>query len=237
MIVDDDVIIAEELKEILTIDGYDVVKTLYSAEEVLECAGTLRPDLILMDIGFSGGMDGIAAARKIKEDLGTPVMFFTGHSGIEIIERVKDLEPVGYVVKPFHEAQVTSNVRLAFSQIKIKKEMEDAHGRLQKGVRERTQRLAEANVKLKETATHLEEANTALRVLPIEWKRGQTELIALPEPSSRRSLAVPPLPSAGIWANDSNTSTGFTHRGLTRHKFTPVPGVHKRLNLTARMLN
>jgi PAS domain S-box-containing protein len=149
MIVDDDVIIAEELKEILTIDGYDVVKALYSAEEALECASTLRPDLILMDIGFSGGMDGITAARKIKEALDIPVMFFTGHSGIEIVERAKDLEPVGYVVKPFHEAQVTSNVRLAFSQIKTKKELERAHGRLEKRVRERTKSLAEANVKLK----------------------------------------------------------------------------------------
>jgi len=162
MIVDDDVIIAEELKEILTIDGYDVVKTLYSAEEAIECAGELRPDLILMDIGFSEGMDGITAARKIKKTLGIPVMFFTGHSGIEIVERAKDLEPLGYVVKPFHEAQVTSNVRLAFSQIKIKKELEEAHGRLEKRVRERTKSLAEANVKLKWEVRERKSAQEAL---------------------------------------------------------------------------
>jgi PAS domain S-box-containing protein len=162
MIVDDDVIIAEELKEILTTDGYDVVKTLYSAEEALEFAGELRPDLILMDIGFSEGMDGITAARKIKKTLGIPVMFFTGHSGIEIVERAKDLEPVGYVVKPFHEAQVTSNVRLAFSQIKIKKELEEAHSRLEKRVRERTKSLAEANVKLKWEVRERKSAQEAL---------------------------------------------------------------------------
>ena len=54
-------------------------------------------------------------------------------------------------------------------------------------------------------------------------------LIALPEASSRRSLTVPPLPSASFWANDLNTLTGFTHRGLSPHKFTPMPGVHKML--------
>jgi len=165
MIVDDDVIIAQELEEILTGDGYDVVKTLYSAEKTLEWAEKVRPDLILMDILFPGRMDGITAARKLKEELGIPVMFFTGHSGIEMVERAKDLEPVGYVVKPFHEAQVSSNVRLAFSQIKINKELEEARERLEEKVRERTKSLADTNVRLEETATHLEEANTALRVL------------------------------------------------------------------------
>ena len=54
MIVDDDAIIVEELEEILKIDGYDVVKALYSPEGALEWARTLRPDLILMDIVFFG---------------------------------------------------------------------------------------------------------------------------------------------------------------------------------------
>ena len=52
MIVDDDVIIAEELKEILIGDGYQVEKVVYSAEEAITFAEILRPDLILMDIFF-----------------------------------------------------------------------------------------------------------------------------------------------------------------------------------------
>ena len=94
-------------------------------------------------------MDGITAARKIKAELDIPVMFVTGHSGLEVVEQAKDLEPVGYVVKPFHEAQVASNVRLAFNQIKFKKELAEVHSRLEDRVRERTQRPAEANRKLK----------------------------------------------------------------------------------------
>ena len=71
--------------------------------------------------------------------------------------------------------------------------------------------------------------------LPGDWALyavSVRRLIALPEASSRRSLAVPPLPSASIWANGLNTLTGFTHRGLTPHKFTPVPGVHQALQRT-----
>ena len=122
MIVDDDFIIAEELEYVLTSAGYDVVKIVYSAEEALGFAEKIRPALILMDILFPGGMDGITAARKIKNALGIPVVFFTGYSGLELVDRAKDLEPMGYLVKPFVEAQVISNVRLAFHQIKINKE-------------------------------------------------------------------------------------------------------------------
>jgi len=158
LIVEDDVIIAEELEYILTSAGYDVIKTLYSAEEAPAYARKLMPALILMDILFPEGMDGIAAARIIKRDLDLPIMFFTGSSGLELVERAKDLEPVGYVVKPFHEAQVISNVRLAFHQIKINKALQMAHDQLQ----EANDRLEE---RVGEKTVHLEEANTALRVL------------------------------------------------------------------------
>jgi len=158
LIVEDDVIIAEELEYILTSAGYDVIKTLYSAEEAPDCARKLMPALILMDILFPEGMDGITAARIIKRDLNLPIMFFTGSSGLELVERAKDLEPVGYVVKPFHEAQVISNVRLAFHQIKINKALQMAHDQLQ----EANDRLEE---RVGEKTVHLEEANTALRVL------------------------------------------------------------------------
>ena len=107
-------------------------------------------------------MDGITAARKIKSELDIPVMFVTGNSGLEVVERAKDLEPVGYVVKPFHEAQVASNVRLAFNQIKFKKELAEVHSRLEDRVRERTQRLAEANRKLKWEIRERKSAQEAL---------------------------------------------------------------------------
>ncbi len=158
LIVEDDVIIAEELESILTSAGYPVIKTLYSAEEAPGYAEKLMPALILMDILFPGGMDGITAARIIKRDLDIPIMFFTGSSGLEQVERAKDLDPVGYVVKPFHEAQVISNVRLAFHQIKIKKALQMVHDQLQ----EANDRLEE---RVSEKTVHLEEANTALRVL------------------------------------------------------------------------
>ena len=162
MIVDDDFIIAEELEYILTSAGYDVVKIVYSAEEALGFAEKIKPALILMDILFPGGMDGITAARKIKNALGIPVVFFTGYSGLELVDRAKDLEPMGYLVKPFVEAQVISNVRLAFHQIKINKELQEVHDHLEERVKEKT--------------VHLEEANIALRVLLRKRDQDKMEL-------------------------------------------------------------
>ena len=78
-------------------------------------------------------------------------------------------------------------------------------------------------------------ASSCCADLPGDWALyavSVRRLIALPEASSRRSLTVPPLPSASIWANGLNTLTGFAHRGLAPHKFTPVPGVHKALQRT-----
>jgi len=57
-------------------------------------------------------------------------------------------------------------------------------------------------------------------------------LIALPEASFGRSLTVPPLPSASTFVNMFNILTGFTYRGLSPHKFTPMPGVHLTLHRT-----
>ena len=75
--------------------------------------------------------------------------------------------------------------------------------------------------------------------LPGDWALyavSVRRLIALPEASSGRSLTVPPLPSASTFVNMFNILTGFTYRGLAPHKFTPMPGVHKRVNLSGYKL-
>ncbi len=162
MIADDDVIIAEELQAIMTDNGYRVVTVVQTSEEAVFSAKELLPDLILMDILFPGESDGITAARKIKKELAIPVMFVTGHSGLEMVERAKDLDPVGYVVKPFHEAQVITNIRLAFHQIKIKGELREIHDHLEERVAERTESLAVANRKLKAEVLERERMEAAL---------------------------------------------------------------------------
>jgi CheY-like chemotaxis protein len=120
MVVDDEVVIATRLEERLTSMGHEVVGTAFSGEEALEMARHLRPDLILMDIVMPGKLDGIDVSRIIKAELDIPVIFLTAHGGEKLVERAKDVEPFGYIIKPFEETEIKAAIEVAL----YKKDME-----------------------------------------------------------------------------------------------------------------
>jgi CheY-like chemotaxis protein len=80
MIVEDEVILAEMTRRILSRWGYEIVGVLTSGEEAVRQAKALKPDLILMDIRLAGAMDGLEAARQIVACRPTPVLYTTGYS-------------------------------------------------------------------------------------------------------------------------------------------------------------
>lgn len=112
LIADDEVIMTEELEALLTDMGYGVVGKAFSGEEAIAMARRLLPDLIIMDIVMPGIVDGIDAARTIKEDLSIPVIFMTGYSDTALLEKAKLLNPYGYVIKPFNDTQMQSAIEL-----------------------------------------------------------------------------------------------------------------------------
>ncbi len=63
-------------------------------------------DIILMDIGLPGEIDGINAAEIIGKDLHIPVIFLSALSDRRTVSRAKATEPCGYIVKPFKEAEL-----------------------------------------------------------------------------------------------------------------------------------
>ena len=89
LIVEDEVITGKDLKLILERNGYTVTGPARSGEKAIALAEQDQPDLVLMDIQLSSAMDGIEAARRIKERLGVPVVYLTAHSNGELIERAK----------------------------------------------------------------------------------------------------------------------------------------------------
>jgi DNA-binding NarL/FixJ family response regulator len=93
MIVDDDVSIRMELEEFLIHMDYTVVGIADTGAGAVEMARAMKPDLILMDVKMPGEMDGISAARKIKEEMDVAVVFITGFGDPETIERAKRVEP------------------------------------------------------------------------------------------------------------------------------------------------
>ncbi|MDO9110363.1 MAG: response regulator, partial [Desulfatirhabdiaceae bacterium] len=114
MIVDDDAILATHLEELLAVMGYDVVAVSSYGKEAIDIARQVMPDLILMDICFPGqDMDGIEAAEIINQDLDIPVVFISGHSQEEIVQRSQTSGAYGYLYKPISKEQIKPTVEIA----------------------------------------------------------------------------------------------------------------------------
>ena len=141
MIVDDDVITVTELTEALRSSGYEIGSTADSGEEAIKIAKKTRPDLVLMDIVMPGKIDGIKAATQIRTELNIPVIFLTGYSEEEYIERAKSARSFGYILKPFVAAQVSSSIKIALYNFELEKSLVEAHDELEKIVEKRTAEL------------------------------------------------------------------------------------------------
>ncbi len=100
MIVEDEIIEAMLLGEILKLRGYDICETATSGEDAIRETEINHPDVVLMDISIHGKINGIEAASKIRSLFGIPVIFMTGYSDDETRQKAYTINPAGYFVKP-----------------------------------------------------------------------------------------------------------------------------------------
>ena len=126
MLVDDEVVIISQLEEIVVAKGHEVVGMATSGEEAIEMAKDVRPDLILMDIMMPGEIDGITAAEQIKAERDIPVIFLTAYSEQELVDRAKSLEPLGYILKPFQERQITTAIEIALYKGDVERRLRES---------------------------------------------------------------------------------------------------------------
>ena len=113
MVVDDEAYISTQLEERLTSMDYEVVGTASSGEGSISMAKSLSPDLVLMDIVMPGKLDGIEASKIITKELDIPVIFLTAYADDKFLERAKKVQPFGYILKPFQEKEIKTNIELA----------------------------------------------------------------------------------------------------------------------------
>lgn len=121
-IVEDDPIIGEDLKDMLTNVNYEVVGIAYDKDEAIKNIDILKPDLVLLDINLEGNFEGFDIAEHINKTRKIPFLYLTSYSGKEILERAKPTLPMGYIVKPFNEKELYSAIEVAlynFSQFKL----------------------------------------------------------------------------------------------------------------------
>ncbi len=127
LIVEDDDIIANLISVMLEKKGYSIVGKTASGEESIVKAAELEPDLILMDINLAGVMDGVTAARFIFQLFQYPIVFLTALCDDQLLERAKNAQPLGYILKPFTDRDLSSNVELALYNHTIRKKHLDMY--------------------------------------------------------------------------------------------------------------
>lgn len=122
LVVEDEQIIAKDLKFTLESLGYSVAAIVATGLDAVKFAEMHKPDIILMDIQLKGQMDGIEAAGKINERCCIPIVYLTAFADNNIIQRAKITEPFGYIVKPFQEKELHSVIEMALYRSKSDKE-------------------------------------------------------------------------------------------------------------------
>jgi CheY-like chemotaxis protein len=120
LIVEDEALIAEELKERLLGLGFSVIGTVDSADEGIAIATRELPDVILMDIRLRGHKDGIQAAHEIRQQVDIPIVYVTAYSDKLTIERVKHTDHDGFILKPFHRHDLQSTLEIAIERHAIR---------------------------------------------------------------------------------------------------------------------
>lgn len=116
LIVEDERLVAEDLRDTLEHVGYEVVALVASGEKAVEKVAETGPDLVLMDIHLDGAMDGISAADAIRSRHGTPVVYLTAFSNDQTLARAKETDAFGFIVKPFQEKAVIAAIEMALGK-------------------------------------------------------------------------------------------------------------------------
>jgi len=116
LIVEDESVVARDHGDRLEELGYTVAGTAASAAEALAKADELRPDLALVDIRLQGNGDGIMAAGELRRRFGIPTIFLTALADEETLERARQTEPLGYLIKPFQDRELRATIEMAMQR-------------------------------------------------------------------------------------------------------------------------
>ena len=110
-IVEDEGIVAMDISKCLTSLGYEVAFISDSGERVLEIFEETRPDLILMDVELKGKLNGLETAKMLREKYDIHIVFLTAFEDETTLNRIGELSPDGYLVKPFEDEHLQNTLK------------------------------------------------------------------------------------------------------------------------------
>lgn len=125
LIVEDEALVSEDLKEMLLGFGYEIPGIAETGELAIALADEHKPDLVLMDINLAGAMDGITAGGEIRSRWGIPIIYVTAFATQAIIDRAKKTNPSGYILKPFNERQIQTAIEIALYNSALEQQLKE----------------------------------------------------------------------------------------------------------------
>jgi len=115
LILEDDVLVAWSLREVLTLTGYQVTGIAATVNDALCLAENTRPDLAVVDVRLAGNRDGIEGAELLRQQFGIAVIFLTGEVDKATARRAAGIDPAGYLIKPVHGRELVEAIRGAMT--------------------------------------------------------------------------------------------------------------------------
>lgn len=113
MVVEDEWIIANDIKDCLIDMGYAISDIVASGEEAISKTKDKTPDLVLMDIVLQGELDGIETAKIIQDKYKIPIIYLTANDNQYLVDNAKETDHYGYLLKPFSEKELRIAIDLA----------------------------------------------------------------------------------------------------------------------------
>jgi PAS domain S-box-containing protein len=123
LIVEDDPVISMLLRNRLTKLGYQITGMVSTGEEAITLVKEHAPDLALMDIKLDGPMDGVETARQLRILFDVPVIYATAYTDEALLNRAREAEPLGYLVKPYGERELRSVIEMALYKNRMEKSL------------------------------------------------------------------------------------------------------------------
>ncbi|MGH7554879.1 MAG: ATP-binding response regulator, partial [Longimicrobiales bacterium] len=130
MVVEDESIVAEDMKAMLEGFGYNVPAVAFSGEDAIKKVFDTHPDLVLMDIVLKGKMTGVEAVERIRSRCNIPVVYVTAYADEKTVRRAKATEPYGYILKPFDARELQTAIEIALYKHQMEKKLHESERRL-----------------------------------------------------------------------------------------------------------
>lgn len=136
LVADDDTLAATGIATLLARSGFEVIGPAADGHAAIELARTRRPDVCMLDIDMPG-VDGLAAARRILDELDIPVIMLSAHSDPEHVEAATRAGVFGYMVKPSSQNQLRVAISIAISMHESRRQDRSELARMQRQVESR----------------------------------------------------------------------------------------------------